>query len=112
MGLSPGAIHHQPCQMQRQPDTAQSPFLISPSFFPCPKRSWSQPSCSLRIQLLIHRPRRQLMRDKRPNPGHTQEQERLLRAELKPLMRVKQLPVSRPPSTSRFCGYCWVTNIH
>lgn len=70
-GLSPGAVHRQPCQMQRQPDTAQSPFLISPSFFPCPQRSWSQPSCSLGIQLLIHKPKRRLTRVKRPNPGHT-----------------------------------------
>lgn len=69
MGLSPGAVHRQPCQMQRQPDKAQSPFLISPSFFPCPKHSWPQPSCSLGIQLLIHKPRR--VRDKRPNPGYT-----------------------------------------
>lgn len=33
MGLSPGAVHCQPCQMQRQPDTAQSPFLISSLHF-------------------------------------------------------------------------------
>lgn len=74
-GLSPGAVHRQPCQMQRQPDTAQSSFLISPSFFPCPKHSWPQPSCSLGIQLLTRKPRRQLKRDKRPNPGYTAARE-------------------------------------
>lgn len=82
MGRSPGAIHRQPCQMQRQPDTAQSPFLISSSFFPCPKRSWSQPSCSLGIQLLIHKPRGQLVRQE-PNPGHTGARE-AARSRIKP----------------------------
>lgn len=84
MGMSPGAVHRQPCHMQRQPDKAQRPFLISPSFFPCPKHSWPQPSCSLGIQLLIHKPRRQPVGDKRPNPGHTAARE-VARSRVKPL---------------------------
>lgn len=57
---SPGSVpQHQLCQMQRQLGTVLSPALISPSFFPCPTHSWSQPSRSLGIMLFIHKSSRE-----------------------------------------------------
>lgn len=105
-GLSWG----QPCQMHRQPDTAQSLSLISPSFFPCPKHSWPWPSCSLGIQLLICEPKKSSQGIRGPVLD-TQEHRRMLGAELNPLTWVKWLSGQAARCWQVF-GYCCVPNVH